>query len=340
LLHSDDVTVEHCTIEDVAVAVGCTKNPGVAPDGSAVLANRNWRVLHNTIRTTSNKAIELGHCENGWIVGNDVQSCNAGPQAIFWSRNIWIMANIIRFVDSGINVTHGSNHIWIEDNDVEAMSTAASGAAAQPLLFRTEPKSGSFAIHDVRVARNRLANTQAHTARRAVQFQTRTEVTASVFERITFRDNDFDGVVFLRDATAPAKTTMRDFRFNGNRFSRAMDTVSQSTCLVERMRFSGNEFDLAQTVNASDWEFRDDVFTGGLTLSASSSRIRGSVQAPGASVTDSGTDNDGASLMRNLGARPSLAPEPVAERSFLRWGTAICTDVVDVNVASASWAVA
>nr|WP_012477547.1 hypothetical protein [Rhodococcus aetherivorans]ABG29063.1 hypothetical protein [Rhodococcus aetherivorans I24] len=288
-VHSDDVTIEGCHIHDTAVAVGCTKQ---ANANVVAYFNRGWRVLGNHIATTSNKAIELGHCDGGWALDNDIVDAFDGPQTIFYSVNTWFQRNRVRYRNTGINIAQGSQRFSVVDNDVECMSTAANGAAAQAFFLRTEPNAGTSPVIQSGVIRgNRFVNNQAHTIMRAVQFQTRTEVTAATFQNLLFVDNLIDGIFYFRDPTSPAKTTIQDVTLRGNRFTKAMDTVDQATCMVRRVRFDSNQFTLAQAINASDWQFRDDAFTGGLTLGASSSRIRGTVDAPSATVTDSGTTN-------------------------------------------------
>lgn len=288
-VHSDDVTVEGCHIYDTAVAIGCTKHAAATTTANF---NRSWRALGNRIVTTSNKAIELGHCDGGWALDNDITDAFDGPQTIFYSVNTWLQRNRVRYRNSGINIAQGSQRFSVVDNDVECMSTASNGAAAQALFLRTEPNSGTSPVIQSGVIRgNRFVNNQAHTIMRAVQFQTRAEVTAATYQNILFADNLIDGIFYFRDPTSPAKTTIQDLLFRGNRFTKAMDTIDQATCLVRRVRFDSNEFALAQTISASDWQFRDDVFTGGLTLGASSSRIRGTVDAPSATITNSGTSN-------------------------------------------------
>lgn len=288
-VHSDDVTVEGCHIYDTAVAVGCTKQANAA---NVAYFNRGWRVLGNHIVTTSNKAIELGHCDGGWALDNDIVDAFDGPQTIFYSVNTWFQRNRVRYRNSGINIAQGSQRFSVVDNDVECMSTAANGAAAQAFFLRTEPNAGTSPVIQSGVIRgNRFVNNQAHTVMRAIQFQTRTEVTAATFQNLLFVDNLVDGILYFRDPTSPAKTTIQDVTLRGNRFTKAMDTVGQATCMVRRVRFESNQFAAAQTINASDWQFRDDVFTGGLTLSASAARNRGTVDAPGAAITDSGTGN-------------------------------------------------
>ncbi|MBX4168024.1 hypothetical protein K3M35_05000 [Rhodococcus sp. DMU2021] len=290
LLHSDDVTVEHCTIVDTAMPIGPTKS---AAHTDPTYFHRNWRALNNTIRTTSNKMIEFGHVVGGWITGNHGIDVYDGPQPIFYCQNIWVDRNYVRYRGTGINITQGSSGIWVIDNDVECLPGAANSANAPALFFRTEPSAGSNpATRNVVVRGNRFANTQAHTLRRAVQFQARDEVTSAKWERLTFSGNDFDGDVLLHDPTNPAKTTIIDVFFDQkNRFRRSVVTVPRATCAVKRVRFRDSEFDQAQTIHASDMKFSGDVFTGGVTLSASSSGIRGTVEALGAAVTDQGTEN-------------------------------------------------
>lgn len=311
--HSDDVLVEHCRFEDVAVAVGCMKSGGTAAGTSDRLNSQfqRWSVVGCHVVGSHNKAVELQECTDGLIRDVTFIDCVDGPQTIFFSRRCTLDNVHGTFTQTGLNVTHGCEDITIINPMVAASGSTAAGAAAPALKIRTEPvASSSTTIRGLTVIGGVLRSRVGTSLQRAVVFETRPEVTAATFERIAFRGVDMDGQVVLHDPLTAAKTTIQDVLFDGCRFRGPVNpsvqtggvaigatpvaTVAQGTCMVRRVRFRDNVWDQAATLALRQADVRDDVFTAGLTAAAGSAiDIRRGISA--STWTDNSTDTLGTS---------------------------------------------
>jgi len=293
LIHSDNIRVSNCYIYDAQIAVGCTKDGGVAGSTAARIAAQfqNWIVEDCVLDTCGNKMVEFGECNGGIIRHNIMTNCLDGPQAIFYSQNILFEGNRIDYSETGINIAAGSNNIDIVNNLVQANANIPKTSAGCGLFLRTEPTLGAaYVLSDVRSIGNTYRDTVS-TPKRVFNFGTRTQVTSALYERITFQNDSFEGNVQFSDLQAPTLATVKSVMFEGCRFdadlaNAANSTMASSEVAVRNCDLAGSS---GYTVSASGWAFQNNRFRSRLTIASASSATvaQGNIVTGG--VTDSGT---------------------------------------------------
>lgn len=293
-IHSDNIHVRNCFIYDAQIAVGCTKSAVTGPYPPERLAGqyRNWVVENCVLDLCGNKIIEYGECNFGLIRNNLITRCADGPQAIFHSRNILIEGNQISYTVSGINVTAGSNQITIVGNTVEADPSIAPSTVGPALYFRTEATAGTAYVQsDIRSIGN-IYRDRYSTARRAFRTGTRVEVSSSVYERIAFIGDTFDGNVHLVDLLAPGTTTIRDVTFTNCTVTGDVVNVAESTMVSSDVSFQG--CDLRGTggysIAASRWAVQNSRVRSPLSVlgTAQGTVVSGNRVTGGVTSTGSG----------------------------------------------------
>ncbi|MDB6138129.1 MAG: hypothetical protein JWO94_1201, partial [Verrucomicrobiaceae bacterium] len=293
LLSSDNITVQHCWINDAMQAAGCTKDGlHTYPTAERLAAQfKNWQVCHNTIDTCGNKAVELAECNGGLIAGNHITNTFDGPQVICGSRNVQICDNIVYFTATGINITEGSNHIRISGNQVEPMPSISKNSSGSCLFFRTEPQQHDTSVSDIIVTGNIFRDPYTR-SRRAVMFQTRKEAIACTYQGITITGNVFEGDVLFFDHTSPAKTIIKDIIFADNICEGVIASVPAATMASSHVVVRGNMMRSANdcVLNASQWVWSGNTHTASslqIAAGAANNVVHENVTA--SPIADSGT---------------------------------------------------
>lgn len=292
---SNNVTVRRCHVFDTQIAICASKDGGDSLEqGADRLATQfsNWLVQDCVLDLCGNKMVEFSETNGARCVGNRMTRCYAGPQAIFFARNIVFEKNYVNYTDSGLNIAAGAHDIDIIGNTIEAHRSINRGTANGAIFFRTEPTSGrTYDIHDIR-SRGNVYRDRYTAGRRVLKFQTRAETAAGLYRLVSFIGDTFDGAIHFDDATSPAKTTITEFLFSdctveGDFFNDASSTLAVYTdnevrgCLFRK---SGG-----YTLNASGWAITGNKFKSPLTVSAGANNnvIQGNRIVGG--LTDGGT---------------------------------------------------
>lgn len=259
---SNDVTVRDAVINGTSNAVRAT----IIRAAPAGVFHKRWLVQNVRGHDFTNKAVEFGFVDGGKVIDCDFTGCADGLQAIFWSRNIEFIRTYQSYYLSGINITSGSHDIDIEGNLVEAEATAPKGLRAPALIFRTENTAGeNYDSYAVRSRHNVYRNTVTD-SRDVLAFTTMSAVASALYRDMSFFGDTFDGAVRLYEQVTPAKSTIRGLSFTKCRI-KTLVTVPYATSKVYDTVFDGCKFTDDVVINASDVQFINCKFAGGVTVS-------------------------------------------------------------------------
>jgi len=263
-----DVEIDHNTVVDTILGIGMQPSASYAAPlvnasdraKAGYLAAR-WNVHHNTVDTTTNKAIELSATTSSSIDSNVCLNVYDGPQAIYYSTHINITNNFVTYKETGISVTEGVKNINVIGNHLIGVAGSTQGAnSLGGIAIRREPQADVNVCAEHVVIRDNHVDATATTSQRAFGFHRHVSSASTSWKSIRVIGNTFVGKTYAYDWLAGTDTSGQDITFVDNTFDGDFLT---SAWPCNFLKIDRNRFKTVLTINTTNASWNENyAFTG------------------------------------------------------------------------------